>query len=341
MAKQYSLEIGGQRIEPGSRTTVDVPVARLYDHTDTPLPVHVIHGRQSGARLFVSAVIHGDELNGIEIIRRLLNLKAINRLRGTLIAVPVVNTFGFINQTRYLPDRRDLNRFFPGQVSGSLASQLAETFMREVVAHCTHGIDLHTGSNHRYNLPQIRGSFEEDSELLGLAKSFGAPVIVNSRIREGSLRQAAADMETPVLVYEAGEALRFDEYAIRIGVRGILAVMRQLEMLPKQKKTRRPQPLLAQETYWARAPLSGIFNSTRRTGDIVSTGDSLGTISDPFGSETQHLRTRAEGMIIGRTMLPLVYKGDAIYHIACFEKHPRSDLDIETFAHEYDPEVTT
>ena len=221
------LNIAGKAISAGQSATINIPVARLYTHTEMTLPVHILRGKREGPSLFVSAAVHGDEIVGVEVIRRLLKLKIMGRLRGTLIAIPVVNVYGFIHNSRYLPDRRDLNRFFPGTEKGSLTSRLANLFMEEIVGNSTHGIDLHSGTNHRTNFPQIRACLD-DAETRRLAFSFGAPVILNADLRDGSLRQAVRDVGIPVLLYEAGEALRFDEVAIRTGVKGILSVMRTL-----------------------------------------------------------------------------------------------------------------
>ena len=212
--------IGGTPIPPGTRQTIDLPVARLYTHTEMSMPVHVIRGKREGPRLFVSAALHGDELNGVEVIRRLLALKRLDRLRGMLLLVPVVNVYGFVGRTRYLPDRRDLNRFFPGSPTGSLAARLAHLFMQEVVARSTHGIDLHTGAVHRTNLPHIRAAMTNE-DTAHLAKAFGTPVIIDASLRDGSLRQAVRERGVPILLFEGGEALRIDEPVVRAGLRGV------------------------------------------------------------------------------------------------------------------------
>ena len=227
---QSALTVAGVKIKPGGRITTQIPVARLYTHTEMTMPVHVVHGRREGPRLFVCGAIHGDEIVGTEIIRRLMQRKRLKSLRGTLLATPVVNVYGFLQHSRYSPDRRDLNRFFPGSEKGSLTSQLAGTFMEEVVRGSTHGIDLHAGSNYRSNLPQVRAAID-DPETLRLAKAFKVPVIINAKTRDGSLRHAASESGVTMLLYEAGEALRFDEVAIRAGVRGVMAVMQALGML--------------------------------------------------------------------------------------------------------------
>ena len=229
-----SFEISGQTITAGTSSLVKIPLPSLHSDTSVHMPVNVIHGRKEGPVLFISAAIHGDEINGVEVIRRILSMKNIKRLRGTLLLIPTVNVFGFEGHSRYLPDRRDLNRNFPGREQGTLAGRVANIFMTEVVMRSDLGIDLHTAAIHRDNFPQIRADLH-NPELKDLAKQFAAPVILHSAPPEGSLRLAAEEVAVPVMVYEAGEALRFDEVAIRVGVRGVLSVMRELGMLTPAK----------------------------------------------------------------------------------------------------------
>lgn len=311
------LVINGHTIKPGQRLTLDLPVTRLYTHTPIAIPIHVISGKKPGPRVFICAAIHGDEINGVEIIRRLLKLSTLKRLRGTLITIPVVNAHGFLQKTRYLPDGRDLNRSFPGSERGSLAARLANLFMEEIVNKCTHGIDLHTGAAHRTNLPQIRGHLD-DPETLRLAQAFGVPVLLNSDIRDGSLREAAVERGIPLLLYEAGEALRFDELSIRAGVRGIVNVLRMLEMLPVSKSKPSKKPFVARTNNWVRAPASGIFVSRLRLGAHVKKNTPLCLISDPFGENETIVISPYEGIVIGRTNLPLVNEGDALMNVGRF-----------------------
>lgn len=314
------VSFAGSKIKPGQQATIQVPVARLYTHTEMTMPVHVIHGYKDGPRLFVSAAIHGDEIIGTEIIRRLMKLKKIKKLRGTLIAVPVVNVYGFLQQSRYSPDRRDLNRFFPGSEKGSLTSQLADIFMAEIVANSTHGIDLHAGSNHRTNLPQIRANIE-NPDTLRLAEAFRVPVVINASIRDGSLRQAVAEKGIPFLLYEAGEALRFDEVAIRAGIRGILSVMETIGMLRASRARKAViEPLIAEATTWIRAPASGILHMNVPLGAKVGKNKKIGEIADPFGGPEAAIESPVSGMVIGRLNLPLVHQGDAVIHIARIDR---------------------
>ncbi|WP_207062152.1 succinylglutamate desuccinylase/aspartoacylase family protein [Motiliproteus sp. SC1-56] len=317
-AKRAPFEIAEHRVNPGERRTLHLDLARLYTHTRLDLDVEVIHGRRPGPTLLISATIHGDELNGVEICRQLLKHKALTRLRGTLIVVPVVNIFGFIQRSRYLPDRRDLNRCFPGSEKGSLGSRVAHLFRTQVLAHASHVIDLHTGAAHRSNLPQIRANLSNpDAE--GMAQAFGAPVILDSKTLDGSMRECADEMGIPLILYEAGEALRFDDSAIRGGLRGILRVLRHLEMLPPLQRTR-PQlePVTANSSYWVRAHYDGIYRPLIRLGQRVTRGQVLGLIASPFGNWEEPITATHPGILIGRTNIPLVNEGDALFHIARF-----------------------
>ena len=336
-----TFTIAGIDIEPGKSVTIALPVTRLYTHAPIEIPIHVIRGKKDGSRMFVSAAIHGDEINGVEIIRRLLKQASLKKLRGTLVTVPVVNVHGLINHSRYLPDRRDLNRCFPGSERGPLAHRLAYLFMKEVVAKCTHGIDLHTGAIHRANLPQIRANLD-DEETARLAKAFAVPVLLNSTLRDGSLREAAAEKGIPMLLYEAGEALRFDEVAIRAGVRGIINVMRELKMLPAstRRKYQPKSPMIARSSAWVRAPSSGIFRPVTALGARVDKDGLLGVIEDPFGEIEQPVHAKHAGIIIGRVNLPLINEGDALFHIARFGRVERAEATVEEFRELHEPENT-
>ncbi|MEN8260307.1 MAG: succinylglutamate desuccinylase/aspartoacylase family protein [Pseudomonadota bacterium] len=334
-----SFSINGQSIKPGSRTMVDLPLPPLYTHTPMTMPIHVICGKNDGPRLFVCAAIHGDELNGIEIIRRLLKHPGLNRLHGVLIAIPMVNVYGVIHHSRYLPDRRDLNRSFPGSNRGAMASRLADLFMSEIVAKCTYGIDLHTGAIHRSNMPQIRGNLD-DEETLELAKAFGVPVLLNSNLRDGSLRKAAAEYGIPMLLYEAGEALRFDEISIRAGVKGVLNVMRRLGMLKGSgRKHACKEPFVARSSGWVRAPASGVFRTAKALGSHVQRKEVLGIISDPFSDLELEVTSPGDGIVIGRSELPLVHEGEALYHVARFEDYKEVAKHLETFQDAFSPEL--
>jgi hypothetical protein len=335
-AHHKPMRIGDVEVRPGQRVTVDLPVARLYTDTSLHMPVQVIRGRRAGPVLFLSAAVHGDELNGVEIIRRLLKRKSLGSLRGTLLAVPIVNVHGFIDQSRYLPDRRDLNRSFPGSAKGSIAARLANTFLKEVVLKSDFGIDLHTGAIDRANLPQIRANLD-DPTVTELAEAFGAPVIVNANLREGSLRACAAGHGIPVMIYEAGEALRFDEVSIRAGIRGIRRVMRKLGMLPPGRHGRVPQAVVARSTSWVRAPASGIVSGAAALGSRVKENDRLALISDPLGDREDAVRAPFAGIVIGCSRLPLAHEGDALFHLAAFRSVGQAEDAVEEFATIHDP----
>lgn len=333
------LVIGGIEVRPGERKTIELPVARVPTAADLTMPVHVVRGRKPGPHLFVSAAIHGDEINGVEVVGRLLRMKALQRLQGTLIAVPVVNVFGFIGYSRYLPDRRDLNRCFPGSDRGSLAARLAHLFMEEVVANSTHGIDLHTGALHRTNVPQVRVTAGDDIAL-EMAKHFGALVVLRSETRDGSLRAAAAERGVPLLVFEGGEALRFDEWAIRAGLRGVVATMHHLNMLPRRKERRPiPDPFISNLSRWIRAPAGGILRAHASLGARVAKGDALGSIGDPFGHEPVVVKAHGDAIVVGRTQLPVVNEGDALFHLLPLDEGHEGEAfePIEAFQASIEP----
>lgn len=334
--KRPPFEIGGRSVSAGERMTVDLPMSVLSNHAPMTLPVQVIHGRKDGPTAFVSAAVHGDEIIGVEIIRRIARASALKRISGTLLLVPIVNAYGFISHSRYLPDRRDLNRSFPGSPKGSLASQLAHRFLDDVVLRCDFGIDLHSAAVNRINLPQIRINTDDDRSR-ELARIFGAPIILKSPQRDGSLRKAGSDKGVPILVYEAGEALRFDEYAVRVGVKGVLQCLQYVGMTSSRtiRKTAIESPL-ASGSQWQRAPEGGILRSLRKTGDTVAKDEVLGLISDPFGERETEVRSSLGGLIIGRTNLPIVNQGDALFHVASVPAPKKLDETLNTLEENVD-----
>ena len=338
---QPAIEIAGVSIKPGSRQSIDIPLPSFYTHSSVNMPVHVVRGRKPGPVLLVCAAIHGDEIIGVEMIRRLLAHKSLNRIHGTLIAIPVVNVYGFVSKSRYLPDRRDLNRSFPGSESGSMASRLADVVMTEILPHCSHIVDLHSGAVNRENLPQIRAKIKDEPELERLARAFGVPVILDMNLLEGSFREAAYQRNIPVLVYEAGEALRFNEVAIRAGVRGILNVMAALEMRLLKNKPRESRTLIANASRWMRAPQSGILRSLVGIGTQVAIGDTLAYINDPLGEHVSEINSTIEGIVIGRANLPLVFAGEAVFNIAAYEKPDKVSVRIEAYHEQLAPNGET
>lgn len=309
-----SFPIGPFRVRAGSAKEVELPVTKMVTGADVSLPVKVVHGREEGPVVWVDAAIHGDEVNGVEVVRQILSGLDPRTMRGTLIAVPVVNVLGFMNGDRYLPDRRDLNRSFPGSARGSLASRIAHLFMDEVVAKCEVGIDLHTGSDRRSNLPQVRGDLD-DERTRALAQAFGAPVMLHAKIRDGSLRQAARDRGATSLLYEGGENLRFDDYAIDAGVVGVRRVLAALGMSDEPQPAH-PPSRECRQSGWVRARRTGILRLEARLGQEVSDEERLGSLVDSFGKTLAAVYANRDGVVIGRNEAPLVNSGDALVHIA-------------------------
>ena len=334
MASNNSVTIGNVSVAPGARASINLPIADLYTGASLSMPVKVVNGRRAGPVMFVSAAIHGDELNGVEVVRRLLRQKSLDSLRGTLLAVPIVNVHGFLERSRYLPDRRDLNRSFPVSAKGSIAARTANTFVKEIVSKADLGIDLHTGALNRANLPQLRANLDDD-RTIELARVFGAPVIINSTVRDGSLRQYAAESGFPILVYEAGEALRHDEVSIRAGLRGVIRVMRHVGMLPKARASKAVSPVMAASTSWVRAPDSGIVSHKVALGAAVVEGQRLAIVSDPLGDDQATVCAPFDGIVIGRSTLPLAHEGEALFHIAAFKSLSRAESKVEQFTEKF------
>jgi len=309
--------IHGDEIEPGSRGQVRIPVARLPTGEWTYLQVHVLHGTEPGPCLWLSGAIHGDEVDGVEIIRQILDKISPEDLAGTVLAVPVVNVFGFGTENRYLPDRRDLNRSFPGGSRGSMASRLARLFMEEVVKRCGYGLDFHCGSHGRENHPHLRGDLA-DEETRRIAMAFGAPILIAGAGPDGSLRRAAVKAGARVLVFEGGEVNRLTPSAIEAGVRGTLRVMGALGMKepPHPDVPGDPISREAKKTGWVRAGRSGIFRGWVELGEEVKGGQVLGVVSDTLGQKARKVEARFPGMVIGRRINPLVHQGEALVHIA-------------------------
>lgn len=317
----HKLQIGGHTIYPGERKNISLHVGKLYDSTDLSMPVHIIRGQADGPIIFLSAAIHGNEINGLEIIREVLNDLLKMEIKGSVIAVPIVNAFGLNNRSRYLPDRKDLNRCFPGSKKGSLGKRTAYLFMKEIVSQCTHGIDFHTGSVHRHNLPQIRADLS-DLKTYRFAKHFGAPIIINAKERDGSLREAARKKGVLTLLFEGGEALRFSNQVIRVGRRGCLNVLKAIGMIEDWEiDLLQKPPIIAHGSYWIRSPMGGILRLKTKAGSFVKKGAKIGEIIGLLGEKNSRVYTKEEGHIVGVNKLPLVTEGEAIVHIATTQKH--------------------
>lgn len=322
-ARRTPFVLGDLEVRAGRTATGEVPIPRLVTGTPVSLPFRVVHGRHDGPTVLVSSTIHGDEIGGVEIVRRIATALRPATLHGTLILVPIVNVHGFLTGDRYLPDRRDLNRSFPGSPTGSLASRIAHVFMRELVSRSDVGIDLHTGSDDRTNLPQVRADLD-DPRTHGLAVAFGAPVMLQARLRDGSLRAAGLAAGVTMLLYEGGEAHRFEERAISVGTTGVLRVLHRLGMVPdaeppvvaaSEEFGSRP-PVRSSRSTWVRARRSGVTSMQVALGQAVGHGDLLAVVHDSLGRRLSRPRAPFDGVVIGLRQHPLVHQGDALVHIA-------------------------
>ncbi len=309
------MEINGEKIERGEDKQLYLRIAKLPTQTNIDLPVRVIRSEKPGPVLLLSGGLHGDEINGIEIVRRMLVKGLAVPDRGSIIAIPLMNIYGFIQNVRGVPDGKDINRSFPGSKSGSLAKLVAYTIMKEIIPMINYGLDFHTGGSSRANLPQIRCVLG-DQKNMELAKAFAPPVILHSPLIDQSFRKAAAKKKKQILVYETGESMRFDEKGIQIGIDGTLRVMKHLGMIDRDPPKYEGKTEIYSGSLWARAPLAGLFTPKVQLGDRIKKRQLLGGITDPFGIDSEKVKSRHDGRVIGINYLPIVHKGDAIMHIA-------------------------
>lgn len=322
MKKHSPFLIAGKSIPPNTKTSILYPAPNINNQVNINIPVHVFHGKYPGPKLFIIGTIHGDELNSIEIIRRIHHHIHVSHLHGTILTLPVANIYGLMIQSRYLPDRRDLNRSFPGSKKGSMAARLAHGILEQVVSCCDFGIDLHTGALGRINMPQLRVNLKTPG-VKALAMAFDAPIIMDVKLRDGSLREAASEMGIPLLVYEGGEALRYNELCIRAGVRGILGVLHHLKMIKNQPKSlRSAKPIISKTSRWIRASASGFVQpAANLLTKTVKKGQLLAHIHDPcLINKSIAVTAPFDGIVIGQMLKPLVSEGEAMFHIASFKK---------------------
>lgn len=315
MPLRESFPIGGVRMRAGTTRELSLPITRMVTGAEVSVPVRIVHGREDGPVVWLTAATHGDEVVGIEVIREVLTSLSPKTFRGTLVAAPIVNVLGFMAGDRYLPDRRDLNRSFPGSARGSLASRIAHLLMTEVIRKGSVGIDLHTGAFGRTNLPQVRGDLD-DPETRSLAEAFGAPVMYHAKLRDGSLRAAAREVGCRVLLYEAGESWRMDDWAVAAGVAGVRRVLAALNMIDGADAVPDGANQECRTSGWVRARNTGILMLDVDLGQHVSIGQRLGVLTDSFGKTVRLVRADRAGIVIGRAQTPLVNSGDALVHIA-------------------------
>ncbi|RJP19987.1 MAG: succinate dehydrogenase [Candidatus Omnitrophota bacterium] len=314
MNRRKPLIIAGEQIRLGEIRDLQLTFSESYLGSRVAIPLRVIRGKRAGPRVFITGAIHGDELTGIGIIRELLFDQPPRLLKGTLICAPVVNIFGLERSSRYLPDRRDLNRSFPGSATGSMTSRLAHAIFTEIVRQCDYGIDFHSAAVRRINNPNVRADMTRP-EVKKLARAFGCEVIVNSKGPEGSLRRTAVRHGIPTIILEAGEVWKFEPGMVAIGVRGCLNVLKSLGMIEGPVD----EPLFqvaVKKTTWVRAERGGFLAFHAKPGDLVRKGQALATNYSIFGFERNLLLSPAQGMILGMTTMPAVQPGEPVYHIA-------------------------
>ncbi|MEJ1239451.1 succinylglutamate desuccinylase/aspartoacylase family protein [Chryseolinea sp. T2] len=319
--------IAGQEIMPGDFREIDINIARLPSHTVIDTPIYVSRGLEEGPVLALTAGMHGDEINGMEIVRRMLDTGLSKPKRGITICMPIVNVYGFLNFSRDVPDGKDINRSFPGNKNGSLASRVAYHLMREVIPYIDYGIDFHTGGAMRTNYPQVRAVLK-DGVNNELANAFNAPFTIDSPYRPNSLRKESARKGKNIIVYEGGESLRFDQHAIEEGISGTLRLMKYLKMIdwaPEPNEENR----VVWSTSWIRARNAGLFQSSVRCGQLVNAGEWVGTITDPFGEFKEQIVAPEKGYVIGLNNIPVINAGDALMHIG-MDNLCRLDVPIAT-----------
>jgi predicted deacylase len=338
--KNTNLQICNTTIHPGESLTLALPLPELFSCAPFYMPIKVVHGKQAGPCILVLAAMHGNELNGTEIINQLLNIKSINRLKGTLIAIPVLNVYGLINRTRHLPSGIDLNHCFPGSEHGTHASRVAHLFISEIFDKADYCVDLQTGFVNYSNLPQVYINYANE-KAKNLAITFNAPVISELEHSEGSLAAYAHEKEVPYLLYEAGEAMRFDEQAIKVGLKGIVSLMRKLDMLPHKVEHKAHNSYFASKNIWVRASSSGISYSSFSLGQYVKKGETLCVIHDPFGAtDPVSVSAPENAVIVAQNNLPLVHEGEALYQLATFpEKMQETATKLEEW-HEKNTQST-
>ncbi|NAY91569.1 succinylglutamate desuccinylase [Muricauda sp. JGD-17] len=307
------ISLNGETIEPGQRKLVRIKIARLPTGTLIDIPIHVFNGEKPGPTVLVQAGLHGDEINGVETLRRMLHKDSFNITHGAVIVVPVLNVFGFIHFSRDVPDGKDVNRSFPGRKTGSLASRIAHAYTTNVLPSVDFGIDLHTGGGQRHNYPQVRYT-EDDPRSRELAKFFGAPFYFPSRLIKGSFRKTTFKMGIPSIVYEGGESMRFDEEAIDHGIQGIQNVFTALGMLPDDP-LKKNNSIVLTNSRWIRAPKAGMFVPQVKNGQQVGKGNVLGLVTDPYTKKDKKVKAPFEGFIFCINHQAVVNQGDALFHL--------------------------
>lgn len=311
------MKILGEKIALGESKTIQFNIAKLYTATNVEIPIIIERAVKPGPTVLITAAIHGDEINGVEIVRQLIAKKINKPKSGTIICVPILNVFGFLSMSRQFPDGHDLNRVFPGTKKGSLASRVAHHFTTEILPHADYCLDFHTGGASRFNAAQIRVT-HNDYVALKYAKIFNAPFIVMSKILEKSYRQTCLKMGTPSLLFEGGKSMSSDRDIIEYGVQGVMRFLDHLEMLSPKFKVSKPEsePVVIEKSTWIRAHKSGLLHTKVQCNKFVTKGEILASITDPYGEMKVRVKAPNDGYIINVNQSPIVHQGDAIFHIS-------------------------
>lgn len=315
-----NIEVLGKSISRGKGLQINLDIAKLHTRTKIEVPIIIERAKEPGPTILITGGIHGDEINGVEIVRRLIANGYNKPEKGMIICIPVVNVFGFLSLSREFPDGRDLNRVFPGSKRGSLASIFAYHLMKEIVPHADYCLDFHTGGGDRFNAAQVRIN-EGDAESLELAKIFGAPFILQSKQREKSYRESAIKLGKKVLLFEGGKSLDFNKSITQSGINGALNVMHHLGLRDFSKEIKKGSkkiisPIIIEKSKWIRARYSGMFRTNAILGKLYNKGDKIGSISDPFGFFERDIKAPNKGYVFCINHAPIVNKGDAIIHIS-------------------------
>lgn len=307
------VKIAGKEIKPGEFKEININIARLPSHTQIETPIYVSRSQEEGPILALMAGMHGDEINGMEIVRRIIERNLHHTKRGTVVCIPIINVYGFLNFSRDVPDGKDVNRSFPGSKSGSLASRVAYHITHDLIPNIDYGIDFHTGGAMRTNYPQVRAMLGNEKNV-ALANAFHAPFTLDAPFRPNSLRKEASKKGKNIIVYEAGESLRFDQHAIEEGIAGTLRLMKHLNMIedaPEPKESNR----IIWSSSWIRAKHAGLFQPAIACGDLVHKGQWVGTITDPFGEFKEEILAKETAYVVGLNNIPVVNAGDALMHL--------------------------
>ncbi len=307
------VTIAGHRIEPGEFKEININIARLPSHTQIDTPIYVSRSKEEGPILALMAGMHGDEINGMEIVRRILDQDLHKVKRGTVVCMPITNVYGFLNFSRDVPDGKDVNRSFPGSKNGSLASRVAYNLTHQIIPFIDYGIDFHTGGAMRTNYPQVRAMLNNEKNQ-ELANAFCAPFTIDSPFRPNSLRKEASKKGKNIIVYEAGESLRFDQHGIEEGISGALRLMRHLKMIDEAPKPKEENRIIWSSS-WIRAKHAGLFQARVQSGQLLHKGDWVGTITDPFGEFKEQVKSSETAYVIGLNNNPVVNAGDALMHL--------------------------